>query len=36
MYVVCALSKITIGAFSREVWVFVLALWLPNLVLPAK
>jgi len=26
MYVVCALSKITIGAFSREVWVFVLAL----------
>jgi tripartite ATP-independent transporter DctM subunit len=51
MYVVCALSKISIGAFSREVWVFVLALvvallfvtyipwlalWLPNLVLPAK
>jgi len=51
MYVVCALARISIAEFSREVWPFVLALvvalamvtyipslalWLPNLVLPAK
>jgi tripartite ATP-independent transporter DctM subunit len=50
MYVVCALSKISLAEFSREVWPFVLALvvalllvtympwlalWLPNLVMPA-
>jgi C4-dicarboxylate transporter DctM subunit len=51
MYVVCALSKVSIAEFAREVWPFVialiaalflvtylpgLALWLPNLVMPAK
>jgi tripartite ATP-independent transporter DctM subunit len=51
MYVVCALSRISIAEFAREVWPFVialtislllvtympwLALWLPDLVLPAK
>jgi len=51
MYVVLALSRISIAEFAREVWPFVialvtallfvtympgLALWLPNLVLPAK
>ncbi len=51
MYVVCGLNKISIGAFAREVWPFVialviallvvtyvpeLALWLPNLVMPAR
>ena len=51
MYVVCALSRISIAEFAREVWPFIialtislllvtympwLALWLPDLVLPAK
>ncbi len=51
MYVVCALGKISIAEFAREVWPFVialtialflvtympwLALWLPNLVMPAR
>ncbi|MCX5733276.1 MAG: TRAP transporter large permease [candidate division NC10 bacterium] len=51
MYVVCALARISIGEFAREVWPFVIALvialflvtyipglamWLPNLVLPAR
>ena len=51
MYVVLALSQISMAEFAREVWPFVialvialffvtylpgLALWLPNLVLPAK
>jgi len=51
MYVVCALGRISIAEFAREVWPFVialtislllvtyipwLALWLPDLVLPAK
>jgi C4-dicarboxylate transporter DctM subunit len=51
MYVVLALSHISMAEFAREVWPFVvalviallfvtympgLALWLPNLVLPAK
>lgn len=51
MYVVCALSRISIAEFAREVWPFVialtislllvtympwLALWLPDLVLPAR
>jgi tripartite ATP-independent transporter DctM subunit len=51
MYVVCALSKISIAEFAREVWPFVialvislflvtyipwLALWLPNLLMPAR
>ena len=51
MYVVCALGKISIVEFAKEVWPFVialviallivtyvpdLALWLPNLVMPAK
>jgi C4-dicarboxylate transporter DctM subunit len=51
MYVVCALARISIGEFAREVWPFVvalvialflvtyipgLAMWLPNLVLPAR
>jgi TRAP-type C4-dicarboxylate transport system permease large subunit len=51
MYVVCALGKVSIGEFSREVWPFLvaltialflvtyipsLAMWLPNLLLPAK
>jgi C4-dicarboxylate transporter DctM subunit len=26
MYVVCALGKISIGEFAREVWPFILAL----------
>jgi TRAP-type C4-dicarboxylate transport system permease large subunit len=51
MYVVCALGKISIAEFAREVWPFVialimalflvtympwLALWLPNLLMPAR
>ena len=51
MYVVCALAKISIAEFAREVWPFVialiislflvtympwLALWLPNLLMPAR
>jgi C4-dicarboxylate transporter DctM subunit len=51
MYVVCALGKISIAEFSREIWPFFIALvialllvtyvpglamWLPNLLLPAK
>jgi len=51
MYVVCALGRISIAEFAREVWPFVIALvialflvtyipglamWLPNLVLPAR
>lgn len=51
MYVVCALGRISIAEFAREVWPFVialtislllvtylpwLALWLPDLVLPAR
>jgi tripartite ATP-independent transporter DctM subunit len=51
MYVVCALSQISIMEFAKEVWPFIialvislllvtylpdLALWLPNLVMPAK
>jgi TRAP-type C4-dicarboxylate transport system permease large subunit len=51
MYVVLALSHISMAEFAREVWPFVialviallfvtylpgLALWLPNLVLPAR
>jgi tripartite ATP-independent transporter DctM subunit len=51
MYVVCALGKVSIAEFTREVWPFLLALtialglvtylpalamWLPNLLLPAR
>ncbi len=51
MYVVCALGKVSIAEFSREVWPFLvalglalvlitylpgLAMWLPNLLLPAR
>jgi TRAP-type C4-dicarboxylate transport system permease large subunit len=51
MYVVCALGRISIAEFAKEVWPFVialtislllvtyvpwLALWLPDLVLPAR
>jgi C4-dicarboxylate transporter DctM subunit len=51
MYVVCSLGKVSISEFSREVWLFLIALvialflvtyipalamWLPNLLLPAK
>ncbi len=51
MYVVCALGKISIMEFSREIWPFFIALvialclvtyvpglamWLPNLLMPAK
>ena len=51
MYVVCALGRISIAEFAREVWPFVIALvialflvtyipglamWLPNLLLPAR
>lgn len=51
MYVVCALGKVSIGEFSKEVWPFLIALtialflvtyipslamWLPDLLLPAK
>jgi C4-dicarboxylate transporter DctM subunit len=51
MYVVCALGRISIAEFAKEVWPFVialtislllvtyvpwLALWLPDLVMPAR
>jgi TRAP-type C4-dicarboxylate transport system permease large subunit len=51
MYVVCALGKVSIQEFTREVWPFLtaltialalvtyfpwLAMWLPNLLLPAR
>jgi TRAP-type C4-dicarboxylate transport system permease large subunit len=51
MYVVCALGKVSIQEFTREVWPFLIALtialtlvtyipwlamWLPNLLLPAR
>lgn len=51
MYVVCALGKVSIPDFTREVWPFlvallialalvtylpVLAMWLPDLLLPAR
>jgi TRAP-type C4-dicarboxylate transport system permease large subunit len=51
MYVVCALGKISIAEFAREVWPFIIALtialflvtylpwvalWLPNLLMPAR
>jgi len=32
MYVVCALSKISIGQFAREVWPFIVALIIALLV----